>query len=205
MMPSLFSLARDDRPWQFAGKLCVAGLLYCLTLTGCGSSEVTQIGAFDDAAATADAAITALDVDGNGSLDEQELDACLGLKVGASRIDADQDQQLSRDELVARFQKLESMSDIIGAQVVVVQEGRPLANAQVTLTPAPFLGEGLQSYHGKSNTRGSCALSGESVPLPGLPTGYYTAKIVHEASSVESEVGCEISDDASGSRIMLEL
>ncbi len=180
-------------------------LLQLATITGCGSSPTSQIGAFNDASATTDAAFQLLDSNSDGALDSEELQACLGLRSAANRIDTNGDKQIDRDEVLARFEKLGSMSDIIGLDVTVVRGGRPLANAKVTLTPAPFLGEGLQSYQGDSNTGGGVRLVGETVKLPGLPTGFYTAHIVQEQAQVDAKVGCEIADDASGSRLVLRV
>ncbi len=184
-------------------------VLFCLsliaTISGCGSAPTSQIGAFDDASATTDAAFQLLDGNSDGALDQEELQSCLGLRSGAKRIDTNGDQQLDRDEVLARFGKLGSMSDIVGMQVTIVRGGRPLANAKVTLTPAPFLGEGLQSYQGDSIQGGNVRLTGETVKLPGLPTGYYTAHIVQEQAQIDTQLGCEIADDASGSRLVLRI
>ena len=207
-LPINLTNRRTARHAHFIPTVLLA-LVSCLgvlgSLAGCGNSPASQIGAFDDPSATADAALELLDENSAGILDQSELAGCLGLQSGAQRIDANGDQQLDRAELLARFQKLGSMSDIVGVQVIVAKSGQPLANAQVSLTPAPFLGEGRQSYQGVSNPRGSCLLQGESVQLPGLPTGYYTAEIVDKASGVPSQLGCEIADDASGSRLLLNL
>ncbi len=186
---------------------CFCVLSFCVPggLSGCGNSLTSQVGAFKDTAATTDAALKSLDKNADNALDDSELANSLGLQSGAARIDHNGDKQLDREELLARFQKLDSMSDIVGVEVLLVHNGRSLANAKVSLTPAPFLGEGLQTYQGVSDLRGNCSLQGESIPLPGLPTGYYTAHITQETAGVDGQVGCEIADDASGSRLVLNL
>jgi hypothetical protein len=43
------------------------------------------------------------------------------------------------------------------------------------------------------------------VELPGIPSGFYHARIVHESSNIDTVRGCEIADDASGNRLLLSL
>ena len=64
------------------------------------------------------------------------------LAASIRRIDKDADGAISRDELQARFEALDAQSDLVAVSVTVVAKGRPLPEAKVTLTPAPFMGEG---------------------------------------------------------------
>jgi hypothetical protein len=176
-----------------------------LAIVGCGGSPTTELGKKASPAAAADAAIKAYDTDGDGQLSLAELKAAPALLAAVDRIDTDRDGKISRGELLARFETQASGSDLIALSVNVTSQKRPLAGAQVTLTPEPYRGTGLQSYEGVTTASGNCLLQGQHVKLPGLPPGYYDAHIVAPALGIDQVVGCEVADDASGSRLMLSL
>jgi hypothetical protein len=48
-------------------------------------------------------------------------------------------------------------------------------------------------------------LAGSMLELPGIPSGFYEAKIVHAGSNIDAVLGCEIADDSSGNRLSLSL
>lgn len=175
-----------------------------MLVCGCGRSVTSQIQALEDPDALATHAFALLDTSGDGVLDQQELIASPGLRAGAQRIDSDGSGDLSREELLARLQAMAAGSDFVGMQINLIKSGRPLSNATLTLTPEPFFGDHLQSYEGETDLRGSCFLRGKQMRTPGIPTGYYTAHVVQAATGTDEKVGCEIADDASGSRLTLE-
>jgi hypothetical protein len=171
---------------------------------GCGGSARTQLRNYD-AATAATKAMELKDASGDGKIAGDELKNCPALAASIRRIDKDADGAISREELQARFEALDAQSDLVAISVTVTSKGRPLSEAKVTLTPAPFMGEGLQDYSGTSDSGGNCVLKGSVMELPGIPSGFYEAKIVHAASSIDVVRGCEIADDASGSRLSLAL
>jgi hypothetical protein len=176
-----------------------------LATTGCGGSPATELGKKASPEATADAAIKAYDTDRDGELSLVELKAAPALLAAMDRIDTDHNGKVSRGELLARLESQAKGSDLIAMSVTVLSQKRPLAGAQMTLTPEPFQGTGLQSYEGVTTASGSCQLQGQHVKLPGLPPGYYDAHIVATAQGIDQVVGCEVADDAGGSRMVLNL
>jgi hypothetical protein len=177
-----------------------------MVVLGCGGgSPITELGKKASPEAQAAAAIKAYDTNGDGQLSLVELKAAPALLAAAERIDVNHDGQITRDELLARFEAHAKGSDLIALSVTVLSQKKPLAGAHVTLTPEPYSGSGLQSYEGVSVASGSCQLQGQSVKMPGLPPGYYDAHIVAPAQGIDQVAGCEVADDASGSRLQLNL
>jgi hypothetical protein len=172
--------------------------------SGCGGSTRAQLRNYDPPAATAKA-MELNDPNGDGKIAGDELTQCPALSVSMRRIDTDRDGALSRDELQARFEAIDAQSDMVAVSVRVTLKDRPLPGAKVTLTPAPFMGEGLQDHAGTTDSEGGCLLAGSVVELPGIPAGFYHARIVHEGSNIDTVRGCEIADDASGNRLLLSL
>lgn len=171
---------------------------------GCGGSAHTQLRNYDAQTAAAKA-MELHDSDSDGKIAGNELKNSLALSASLRRIDKDGDGAVSRDELLARFEALDAQSDLVAVSVRVTLKGGPLSEAQITLTPAAFMGEGLQEYTGTTDSNGQCPLTGSVVQLPGLPTGFYQARIVHSGSKTDAVRGCEIADDASGNRLTLSL
>jgi hypothetical protein len=171
---------------------------------GCGGSARTQLRSFD-AATAADKAMEQYDANGDGKSAGDELKNCPALSPSIGRMDKDRDGAISRDELQARFEALDAQSDLVAVSVRVTYRNRPLPDAKVTLTPPPFMGEGLQDYSGTTDSGGQCELAGSVMELPGIPSGFYQARIVHASSNIDTVRGCEIADDASGNRLHLAL
>jgi hypothetical protein len=187
-------------------KIQITFAVLLLTVAGCvGGSPVTELGRKASPETQAAGAIKAYDTDGDGQLSLAELKAAPALLAAAERIDADRDGKVTQHELLARFEAHAKGSDLIALSVTVFSQKRPLAGARVTLTPEPYSGTGLQSYEGVTTERGSCQLQGQRVRMPGLPPGYYDAHIVAPALGIDQAVGCEVADDASGSRLQLNL
>lgn len=184
-------------------RMCatVAGIS---ALAGCGSSAKSLYEKAPPAEAAA-AAVKEFDSDGDGKISATELEAAPAISAGAERIDADRDGNLTQAELQKRFETLAAGSAAISLEVRVTAKGKPLGGATVTLKPAPFMGSGLQDFKGVSDDAGGVILEGVTDPLARLVTGYYEAHVAAAASGIDQVVGCEIADDASGSRLMIAL
>lgn len=180
------------------------GAFVSISLAGCGKSEVSQLRTGDPAEA---AASVFKQCDGNqdGKLAADELAASPALVEGLTRIDANRDGAVDLAEMTARFTAHDAMSDVVGIQLNVTAKGKPLDGAVVTLTLEPFMGEGKQSYAG-TTANGSVQLEGAEMHMKGLPTGYFTAHIVHQASGVDVKRGIEIADDTpSPNRLVIDV
>lgn len=165
------------------------------SLVGCGEGDVTSQFRTSTPAEAAASAVEQFDKDGDGQLSLEETEASPPLTVAFARLDEDRDKSLSASEIEARFQQHDDMSDVVAFTVSVVDRNQPLSDAQITFAPAPFMGQGKQSYMGTTDSAGDCNLQGEEVKLVGLPTGFYDVHIMHASSGVDQKMGCEVADD----------
>ena len=172
----------------------LALLIALAAIAGCENSAVSQLRTSTPAEAAAKV-MELYDRNGDGKLDAKELPASLALVDGLNRIDGNRDGAVALAEMEARFTAHDNMSDAVACQVTVQSKKAPLSGAVVTFTPEPFMGEGKQTYVGTTNSSGSCAVEGQEVKLPGLPTGYYKVQIVHAASGTDVMRGVEVADD----------
>jgi hypothetical protein len=161
---------------------------------GCGDPASSQLRSSTPAEAAAKV-MELHDANKDGKLSADELEASPALVDGMPRIDSNRDGAIAQGEIQARFEAHGNLSDIIAVQCQVTKGGAPLVGAEVTLTPEPFMGDGLQSYAGTSAEGGEVAIAGVDVPMPGVPTGYYKVHIVQQAEGVDAMLGCEVADD----------
>jgi hypothetical protein len=155
----------------------------------------------------ADAIMTKLDANTDGSVDKAELARAPGLEWGATYIDTDKNGSLSRDELVARFQMYKDMRlGIKNKQFQLSYKGRPVPGAKVTLIPEFFLEGIVEPATGETYVDGVVDPIIQGEEIPGLRVGYYRVvvesprvKIPAKYSSAETTtLGAEnspISDD----------
>lgn len=185
----------------------MAGLsLVSLVVTsgGCGGAVSAKSESYDAATATAKALET-YDRNGDGQLSAAELVACPALANGMRHIDRNGDGTLTADEIQARMQSLDAQSDFIGLGLRVTAKGRPLVGAQLTMTPEPFMGNGLQVYSGTTVEGGGCLLKGDSKMVPGIPIGFYRVQVVQDDQGINEVRGCEVADDTTGNRLNIAL
>ncbi|WP_145247795.1 hypothetical protein [Aeoliella mucimassa] len=115
------------------------------------------------------------------------------LTSAKERVDANDDDAISADEIAQRIKVYDSQSSFVPVTVQLRLGGRPLEMATVTFAPESFMGE-MQSFTGVSDATGYVMLSGEEQKLPGLPQGFYTITITREGGE-QTIQGCEIADD----------
>ena len=180
-------------------------LLPVLLSAGCRESARSEVQRKYDAPTAAAIAIETYDTNDDGELSAEEVKSSPALAVSGSRVDRNGDGTLTADEIRTRMEAIDAQSDLIGLDVRVSFRNRPLVGAAVTLTPEPFMGEGLQAYTGITIEGGGCPLNGEKQSLPGVPVGFYQATIVHEGNGITLVRGCEIADDVTGNRLRFEL
>ncbi len=162
---------------------------------GCGDSSpaaILRTGSPSEAAAKA---MELHDSNKDGKLDKSELAAVASLARSQRSIDANRDGAISQTELEARFTAHDAMADLAPVEVEILENGSPLAGAEVEFTAEPFMGEGKQAYRGTTAENGVCGLTGESVELPGVPIGFYRVRITHAAGSADVTRGCEVATD----------
>ncbi|MGI9455110.1 MAG: hypothetical protein ACR2NU_01025 [Aeoliella sp.] len=172
-------------------------LLACplMLFVGCGAPVDSQIGAIEgDPQAAADEVLRLYDADSDGALDAAELDKSPALASALSRMDGNGDGRLTAAELVARFEKYKMLSTHVPGEVVIFSGDSPVADADVTFVPEPFMGPSIPSYQGVTNANGVSTMT--STPkTPGFVVGFYTVR-VQQSDGTESVRGCEIIDDS---------
>jgi hypothetical protein len=133
----------------------------------------------------ADAVLEKLDGNKDGSVDTKELAGAPGLEWGSRYIDTDKNQQLSREELVARFEKYQKMGvGLTSKPIQLIYKSVPLAGVKVRLVPEFFLAELIEPAVGEAfSDDGMVQPMSEGVEVPGVRTGYY--RVVVESANVK--------------------
>ena len=168
-----------------------------------GRVATPEIGA-DEASETA---IRLYDSDANGQLSKAELQKCPPLLLKLQEIDADGDQLLSANEIRQRVADwLETrVGFVTGYKCKVLENGRPLAGANVEIVPEEFLGDAIKPASGTSDSGGIASLAVAETDLPsdlhglrGVQLGMYRVRITHPTKPVpknynkETMLACEI-------------
>jgi hypothetical protein len=137
-----------------------------------------------DASEAGELAIEQYDVDGDGVISGEELEASPGLKAALPRLDANGDKAVSAEEVSARIEHWQATGmGLTSFGFTVTLDGRPLEGASVTLEPEAFLGDDIRSAVATTDMFGT---GGPSVPKdqrptaatpPGVQLGLYRVKI----------------------------
>ena len=154
------------------------------------------------------AVMSKLDENGDGLLDKSELAAAPGLTWGANHIDTNSDGVLSREELIARFTMYRDLRvGQLSKSIQLSYRQRPLAGAQVQLSPEFFLEQVMEPAAGETGREGVVAPRIEESDLPGMRVGYY--RVVVQSPNVKiparygsadtTTLGVEVSPISEGS------
>jgi hypothetical protein len=169
--------------------------------TGCSGGPARVEAPSWDPEGIADRILETLDKDANGSVSAEELAASPGLAAGSKPIDANGDGALSRDELVARFEKYAaSRVGVNPTNYTVLYKGRPVSGATVEFIPEAWLGGVIEPARGTTDETGSVYPLIDDPNLPGIRLGFYrvkitspTTKIPERYSSDQSPLGVNVS------------
>ena len=176
----------------------------CLCAVGCGGAGFGKLSRNDPETAAAEA-MELYDGNSDGMLTADELQKSPPLAAAARRIDRNGDGAVAKDEIQTRMQELEEHARYYGLDVHITSKGRALIGAELTLIPEPFMGDGYPTYSGKVAEGGACVLTSDGKQLPGVPAGFYQAKIIHSGQQIDAIRGVEISDDTTSSRLEIAL
>jgi hypothetical protein len=187
----------------------------CLLLAGCSHTPDRIAPPKIDAAAAGKQAIELYDANHDGVISDKELDKCPAIKSAIKRYDTGGDGKVTANNITARIDKwLESKSGVMTVQVVVRLDGTPLDDATVTFEPEPFLGSGVPTATGKTDSNGVIVPKSEATSLPGLPPGLYKIRISKQSGGREiiparyntnTTLGAEVALDSDEIRPMLRL
>lgn len=149
----------------------------CL-LAGCSNRPARVMAPRIDPQAIADAVFKVADTDRDGSLRAAEQQAVPSIGMAGSRLDADGDGAVTREELLAWLDATrDSRVAITSLVVVVTHRGRPLKAATVRLVPEPFMGAEVQVAAGVTDSDGSAAMSITDAKYAGVNCGLYRVEI----------------------------
>ena len=176
-----------------------------LSASGCGGSPSASLQSYDPQTAAAKA-IELYDANADGKIAADELTKSPALAVSIRRLDGNRDGALTTDEIQARFVELDKWAKYVALDTTFTHRGRPLICAQITMSPEPFMGENYPTYTGPTLEGGTGALQpDDGREFPATPSGFYTVRVVHPGLGIDEVRGAEISDDSSGSRLMIAL
>jgi hypothetical protein len=160
-----------------------AGVLLSV-LVGCSQAPSRIEAPSWDPDGFADAILAKLDTNTDGSLDANEFKGAPGLEWGARYIDTDKNQQLSRDEILARFEMYKKMrTGLTSKHMHLSYKGRPLGGAKVTLVPEFFLAEVIEPATGEVAPEGNFSPITQGAEVPGVRPGYY--RVVVESPNIK--------------------
>lgn len=203
MLPDQYIVSKLFRPSQLRGTVVSLTLSSLLAqITGCGGGRVDKIVLGPE---IAQSAMQQYDANGDGSLSKDELRSSPPLLASLSRIDSDGNGAVSLAELSSRIEILASGPRFIALDVRIVERGKPLVGAELTLVPETFMGEGSHKFYGTSSVGGFCSIKSDGSRLPGVPVGWYVANVVLPNSHKTVTKGTEIASDSTGNRLEISL
>jgi hypothetical protein len=170
------------------GKRVFVRLTLCVTaltlVAGCRQGPSRVEAPSWDPDGFADAVVAKLDKNSDSAVDMTEVTAAPGLAWGAVYIDTDNNKSLSRDELMARFEKYKNLQlGLTSKTMQVSYKGRPVAGAKVTLVPEFFLEGVVEPAGGETFEDGTFNPQTQGMDLSGVRAGYY--RIVVESPRVK--------------------
>jgi hypothetical protein len=184
-----------------------AACMFVALVAGCGGGPAAIETPPWDPSGLADQILSQLDKNGDGKVASDELTASPGLTAGIKYIDADNDGQLTRAEIEARFQKYAEVgSGLRAPRFIVTYRNRPVGDATLDFIPEPWLEGVIEPAHGTTDANGEVYPVSEGADVPGMRLGYYRVKVVSSKTKVPDKymadatpLGAEVSlgDDAS--------
>jgi hypothetical protein len=158
-----------------------SGALVVLLASCTGGPATVTVPEIDPAAA-AQAAIAEYDKNADQALSADEIkESALTLQ----RWDADANGSISQQEIEQRLTKyVDHGTAMAGVHAYVMQGGRPLEGAEITLLPEEFLGDTVHPAYGKTGSGGGTALSVAQEfrlrpELQAVEIGLYQVQITH--------------------------
>jgi hypothetical protein len=160
---------------------------------GCSSGPSRVQPPSIDADDAASEAMELYDKDGDGAIAGSELDAVPGLKAAMTTLDANKDGSVQEDEIVARIESWQASGvGVVSIDCFIRMDGRPLADAKIVFEPESFLGDQIQAAEGQTGAGGTAPVSIPKANRPtpdtplGLQLGFYRVRIAKEVGGKET-------------------
>jgi EF hand len=153
-------------------------------------------------------ALREFDSNRDGALDTQELAKAPGLQAALDQVDADGNGKLTAREIDDRINNWLSLRIAeMPVRCDVYWNDQPLADAQVTLEPEPFLGSNVPQAQGTTADSGTAGISiaKERLADPkyaGVACGWYKIRITSSKQELPARyntattLGCEVAMNA---------
>jgi hypothetical protein len=142
-----------------------------------------------DPAAIAKEAVSRYDANGDGKLDAKELKAspalCALLRTLKDH-DAGHADSLTAEDIAARVNAWKQGGVLFSNRTKVTLDGKPLADAVVTLEPEPYLGAAYHSSTGTTHAGGYAYIASAAEGHPGVYAGLYTVRISKKVQGKET-------------------
>jgi hypothetical protein len=178
---------------------------FAILLAGC-SGGPSRLSPPSVSSGAGEAAIQKYDANKDGSLSADELAKSPGLRIAASRIDANNDRLINAEEINSRISKWrESRLALSSMNARVRLNGAPVSNATVTLVPDDILGPAVKTASGTTDADGFATVIVSSDPDEnGVHLGFYRIEISKKVKDKEtiptrynekSELGVEVAHD----------
>lgn len=165
---------------------------------GCSNSSPRVMPPSIDAVAAGRAAISQHDTNGNGQIDGGELGKAGSIKSALPRIDKNNDQQASAEEIAARINEWQATRlGLMGCSIRVTLDGKPLEGATVTFVPEKFLGPYVKPAIGITSPQGQAMLTIDDPDIKarrmsGVQCGLYRVEITsHSGKSIPAKYNTE--------------
>ena len=199
----------------------MAAAVSYLVCAGCDSrpSPVKPVNINPGSAKTE--AIELYDKDGDGALNDAELETVPGILKNKDKYDLDGDGLVSGDEIADRVRLWQKDGvGIRGLKVTVLLGNRPLQGAEVRFIPEPYMGDGPKVGVGTTNASGVASVSVAPEFLPedlrvarirGLFQGTYKIEVTHPTQTISprfnttTTLGEEIARDTLGDHLVLRV
>jgi hypothetical protein len=142
-----------------------------------------------NASAAGEAAIAEFDANKDGKIAGAEFDKVPSLKSNLKKLDTNNDQAVSADEITERIKFWQDVLKV-GRQSIhctILRNGLPLTNAEVKFVPEKFLGENMKVAKGTTGENGVCRLSIEMEgpdDVPGVPPGFYRVEVTKAGENI---------------------
>ncbi len=153
--------------------------------------------------------IAMYDSDSNGVLDANEMGASAIIQPVLQRADIDRNGEVTHTELMNRFATY--VADELSMTTFpcrLMLDGKPLAQAKVSLMPESFMGQGYEVATGTTSQSGHTVLSTPSIATSGFSGVYFGVyrlevskkntrgeELVPEHYNSASQIGQEIAPD----------